>query len=371
MSGTGSHGGGGQHASFGDPLFFQRTTPVLGSPDTPGRVRPDKAFELDVFNRSMTMPDGRDVEFWGFEDRLHPPADGRPVVRPSSALRVVEGDIVHVTLNAKKRQHTIHLHGIEIDTYNDGVGHTSFEVTGRYTYQFRAGAPFRPLRGGVPQTRGAGTFFYHCHVNTTLHFQMGMYGGLFVDPVEGPGTAFHRGPRYDPAQERGWGAGDVDPEWHRLGHAAGVQGEDVGLNDFRPVYFDLTGVFQPMRRGRVDPTAVIEDPRVAAVGEVGGLPIFVRYGNTSYARQRMTFSGIADGSLAVQVISADGRPLDGKPPNFARPYLLRGPLETTAAERYDLLLSPLRKGTSVVTVEYLHWITGRQLGVARTTVTGT
>ncbi len=55
---------------------------------------------------------------------------------------------------------------------------------------------------------------------------------------------------------------------------------------------------------------------------------------------------------------------------YARPFTLRGPLETTVAERYDMLLYPRRRGTSIVTFEYLHWISGRVLGVAHTTITG-
>ena len=114
---------------------------VEGSPDTPGKVSPDKEFEMKFVNGKLDMPDGREVEFWTFEDQLRDTEED--VILPGSPIRVVEGDIVHVTVKPSKRQHTIHLHGVEADTHNDGVGHTSFEVTGSYTYQFRAGAPFR------------------------------------------------------------------------------------------------------------------------------------------------------------------------------------------------------------------------------------
>jgi hypothetical protein len=365
-SGGGSDGGG-DHEDLANPLFYFDNTPKVGEPETPGRIAPDKEYEMRVFGRDLEMPDGREIEFWGFEDRINRAEED--VIRPSSLIRVTEGDIVHVTVKPSKRQHTLHLHGIEIDTHNDGVGHTSFEVTGSYTYQFNAGAPFQSLDSTQPKTRGAGTYFYHCHVNTTLHFQMGMYGGLIVDPAEGPGTAFHGGPQYDLDSERAWFAGDVDPVWHELGHAAGMKGGDAGLNDFNPVYFDISGKFQPMRNGRTDPDAVIEDPAVATTAEVGGLPTLIRFANSSYGRERVIFHGIDEGSLRVQLIASDGRGFDGQAPNFAQPFDIEGPWDVVSAERYDFLVTALQPGTSLVTIEHRHWITGELLGVCRTTVT--
>lgn len=365
-SGSGS-GGDDAHAAFDDPLFYFENTPKIGGVETPGKVRPDKRFEMKVVGRSKEMPDGRDVEFWTFENVLEDSDD--EVVVPGSLIRVNEGDIVHVTVKPAKRQHTIHHHGIEADTFNDGVGHTSFEVSGEYTYQFRAGAPFRSLTDPRPQTRGAGTYVYHCHVNTTLHYQMGMWGPLIVDPATGPGTAFHGGPSYDVDAERIWAAGDVDPRWHGLNHQVGLKGGDARLNVFKPKYFHISGEFQPMRNGRTDPNAVIDHPAIATEVELGGEPLLVRWINAAYTIQRITFAGIADGSLRGQVIATDGRPFDDVPPNFAKPVPLIGPIEAISAERYDLLVTPERRGTSVVTIENLDWITRRRLGVARTLIT--
>src|SRR3954470_13936264 len=117
------------------------------SPDTPHRVRPDIAFFRKVFNSGkLTMPDGVEIRHWGFEDER-----GTRTL-PSPLIRVRENQVVHVELKSATGPHTIHHHGIEPDAFNDGVGNTSFDVGSRYTYQFR------PTQ--------AGTFFYHCHVNT-------------------------------------------------------------------------------------------------------------------------------------------------------------------------------------------------------------
>ena len=364
-------GGGseaGNHGGFDDPLYYFNHTPKIGSAETPGRVTPDKKFEMQVYGRDLMMPDGTEVEFWGFEDRENE-AEVEPIL-PGSPIRVTEGDIVHVTIKPAKRQHTLHLHGIEIDTHNDGVGHTSFEVTGEYTYQFRAGAPFRALDDPTPQTRGAGTYLYHCHVNTPLHFQMGMYGPLIIDPIEGPGTAFHNGPTYDVAAERYWAVGEVDPSWRELGHQAGLKGGDAGLNDFNPKYFHISGQFQPLAAAFAGGEPVIDSPLVATEGVVGGEPILIRYANASYCVHTIDFEGTRDGSLDVQVIASDGRPFDNLAPNFAQPFALNDRMIAAAAERYDFLVTPLRAGTSKVRITYRNWITNAVMGEVVTTVTG-
>ena len=96
-----------------------------------------------------------------------------------------EGQLFQATIKPSKRVHTIHWHGIEPDPRNDGVGHTSFEVSGHYTYQWRPDVAER----GNPNRGAAGTYFYHCHVNTPLHVQMGMFGAIVVDPPAQPGHA--------------------------------------------------------------------------------------------------------------------------------------------------------------------------------------
>jgi FtsP/CotA-like multicopper oxidase with cupredoxin domain len=312
--------------------------PHEGSPETPGKVRPDIVFLRDFFNDKLELPDGREVEFWGFEDER-----GRRTF-PSPTIRVREGQIVHTTLKASKNVHTLHHHGIEPDDVNDGVGHTSFEVSGHYTYQWRAAQ--------------AGTYLYHCHVNTTLHFEMGMWGALIVDPPEGPGRAFRDGPRYD--VEALWAAGGVDPEKHELHHAAGLDGENVGLNLWHPRYFHITGAFHPDS---------LTSPR-AAVTAAPGQTILGRIINAGYFPQRWTFGG-----LPAEVIASDGRPF-GSIETAGPPILIPNPqsfrtseLLVGTAERYDCLLRPNAPGRYVVRVEHLDWITGEVVGTAETTIT--
>ncbi len=94
---------------------------------------------------------------------------------PSPVIRVEQGDKVYITLeNTHYFPHTIHFHGVDhpwkttAGGDNDGV-----PVTGDV-----------PVFPGKSRTyelhpRQPGTMFYHCHVQTDKHLQMGL-NGMFV-----------------------------------------------------------------------------------------------------------------------------------------------------------------------------------------------
>ena len=306
------------------------------SPPTPDLVTPDVTLEREFYGSlDVVMPDGRKVRIWGFEDPTSPVR--QPF--PSALMRVRQDQIVHTSLKVGKNAHTIHHHGIEPTPFNDGVGHTSFQVDPRYIYQWKAGL--------------AGTFFYHCHVNTVLHFEMGMYGLLIIDPPSGPGTAFEGGPSYD--VEAFWVADDIDPVWHELSHGVGLCGGDFGLNRFVPKYFLISGVPAPRTE---------TDPRVAIKAKVGQ-SILIRYLNASYSVIKLVIDG-----LDAEVIAEDGRPLDTR---YSHPYTLPAgqPIEATTAQRYDLIVKPQRPGVYAARIEYRDWITGVLRSTARTSITVT
>lgn len=343
-------------------IAFSSKQPKQGSPATPFKLTPDRVYTRKFFGSGkLRMPDGHEVRFWGFEDET----SGRRL--PSPLIRATEGEIVHVTLHSSKRVHTIHLHGIEPEPWNDGVGHTSFEITGQYTYQFR------------PAT--AGTYFYHCHVNTVLHVQMGMFGALIIDPdpthdADGRRLAFTGGPAYD--VERLWVSFSIDPNWRRLNHDAGLDGADAGLNVFEPKYHLINGVPQP-----AGPTAEITHRDVAVRAKVDQT-VLIRAISAGYSQSEWTFHpGRTHGDrLDVQVVAADGRPFvandaTGRPfhPRFARQQLRLGP-----AERYDCIVTANTPDVYPVTIDTLDWLSledagqahaARVLGTARTSITFT
>jgi FtsP/CotA-like multicopper oxidase with cupredoxin domain len=329
---------------------FSSGQPHEGSPETQFRQPPTRTFLRKFFNDRLRFPDGLEAEIWGFEDDT----SGRGL--PSPPIRAREGDIVHVTLKPSKRVHTIHMHGIEPDPRNDGVGHTSFEVTGGYTYQFKVagGAP------GDPNEGGAGTYFYHCHVNTVLHVQLGMFGPMIFDPPTGRGKAFIDDEvGYDLRAETLLAPFAVDPRWHELNHAAGLDGEDVGLNRFEPSHFYVLGADLNAPWPSTPVKTVNRIPATVAPDK----PALLRVNNSSYFPTAIRFNG----GLTAEAIAHDGRPLRDSSKRPSPPIAIPTTIvEFGAAERYDLRLRPPAGAhpgdTFSVTIEWRHWVTDEIVG---------
>lgn len=104
--------------------------------------------------------------------------EANPLLRaPSPVIRVEQGDIIWLQIeNGHYFPHTIHLHGVDhafVDSTgegNDGVPVTSegLVMPGQSrTYEIKP--------------RVAGTFMYHCHVQTHMHLAMGLVGMFVVE----------------------------------------------------------------------------------------------------------------------------------------------------------------------------------------------
>ncbi|NKX52571.1 multicopper oxidase domain-containing protein [Arthrobacter deserti] len=288
--------------------------------------------------------------------------------------------MVHGTIKPSKRVHTTHWHGIEPDPRNDGVGHTSFEVTGHYTYQWRPDV----AEAGNPNRGASGTYFYHCHVNTPLHVQMGMFGPLFVDPPADPrnpaarGTRrlFVDGPEYDIATETLMLPYSLGPRWHELNHAAGLSGEDAGLNRFQARHFLLLGGTIP-KRPRGDGVWNLTSMRANAAGS-GLAPTLVRMIDADYFPTLTEFTDMGGNPVAMaELVSHDGRPFrhTADPAGPAVPVwatdspLLTNRIASGAAEKYDFLLRPPAPGRYLMTVRFLTWAPGRVRAVRTVAIT--
>ena len=290
------------------------------APATPDLLTPDISFVRQTFMQGNQIINGITVPIFGFIDpNAGGGMGGMGGVFPAPPMRVTQGQVVHTTINTMGMMapHTVHHHGIEPGYYNDGVGHYSFDVLGQYTYQWKASH--------------AGTYFYHCHVNTVLHAEMGMYGALIIDPPTGVGTASDGTPYQ---VEAIWAVDDIDLSWHCLPWDAALCGGDAGLNNFNPTIFCINGLGQDLTP--TDPSVAITIP--------AGQTLLLRYIMAGYAPQQVTFDAGLGGAT---VVAEDGRVLTA-------PYGTTS-VTMTSAERYEFIIKPTTTGTFKINVDYFNY----------------
>jgi len=187
----------------------------------------------------------------------------------------------------------------------------------------------------------AGTYKYHCHVDTVLHFEMGMYGTVIVRPPDGsPTRAWTGGPTFD--KEYIWHLHTYDSSWHSQ-HGPQISGP--GTVRHRPDYFMING-----RDGGntfADPTTAI----TAAAGE----RVLIRATNVGYQPALVQL-----GDLEFEVIASDGRPL--------RSTVLSTQQLVAPGERYDILFTMPSAPNGVATVDYFDIRLTGILGTASTSI---
>ncbi len=187
---------------------------------------------LVVRQINKTMNDGNNINFWVFCEggmgggTMDGMAGGCTL--PSPVLELDVNQQANVTLNmmmapqeaAPYNGHTIHHHGVDVITAEDGVPETSFTVTNSHTYTFSN------------DSRYVGSHMYHCHVHTVKHLEMGMYGALIVKD----GNRINSG---GPSYDFEWNVvlSAVDPDYHTN---AAVQDSTV-FADYDPRYFLANG----------------------------------------------------------------------------------------------------------------------------------
>ncbi|TVY03310.1 multicopper oxidase domain-containing protein [Cohnella terricola] len=279
-------------------LFLSNIGPVRGAIAASPAV---KQFRLYATDGYLTLPDGKQVYIWGYSLKNEPGS----AEYPSPTLEVNEGDRVEITLTnigpsnkaIKKLAHTIHWHGLDTDQSNDGVPHTSpaIQLGESFTYKFTADH--------------AGTYFYHCHVDTVEHLQMGMFGAFIVKAKNGANQAWTGGPAFD--KDYAFVVNEIDPVWHQ----AVEESKPYDRTAFHPVYWTINGKSYPDTEQ--DATTMIE-------GRVGQT-VLIRIINAGYEPHSFHLHG-----FHFDVIASDGRPL---PQPISKDTVLIG-----QGERYDLLV---------------------------------
>ena len=135
---------------------------------------PVKEFKMTVQEKVITLlgEPKKDATVWAYA------LEGEDGTVPGPVIRVKVGDLVRVHFtNTHTLPHTIHFHGIH--PFNmDGngqraLGKEQLQLPGEsYTYEFVAVEP--------------GYYLYHCHFNTAVHIDHGMYGLFIIEDPKWP-----------------------------------------------------------------------------------------------------------------------------------------------------------------------------------------
>ncbi len=250
------------------------------------------------------------TNIWGFSFRAK---EGEiPLTLPSPTLTATEGDtVVVMVVNPSNEGHTIHWHGLDVDQANDGVPHTSQYVLHGDTFTYRFIAPH------------AGNYIYHCHVTTTLHLMMGMYGSFIVYPKQGNNFLYENGPSYE--KDYAFLGSELDKSWTDDFKEGGA------LNEFSPTHFLLNGLEKNQLFD--DSTQIIQLEKGKRVG--------LRLLNIGFSIHRYTFPS----DVTALVYTSDGRKLP-------KPFLVNT-LELYPGERYGIILSSSKNVTDYIEVDYL------------------
>lgn len=123
-----------------------------------------KVFDLTIKDVNFEIFPGKSITGWGFDGLI-----------PGPTIRVKQGDriIINVKNETEEGEHTLHIHGQSKPVIMDGVpyiGQKPIKKGESYTYEFTA--------------NNIGTSWYHCHVDSAHHVDMGMYGAFIVEPEE-------------------------------------------------------------------------------------------------------------------------------------------------------------------------------------------
>lgn len=265
--------------------------------------------EVEVFlfsgmDGELVLDNGETVTFWGYGE-----LPGNEMTLPAPLLRFNQGDQVTINMfNFSPEAHTIHLHGLDVDQANDGVPQTSFQVlpNEQGTYSFTADFP--------------GTYLYHCHVTTTLHLTMGMYGFVMVEYAED--QLFEEGPTYDRRYE--YLFSDLEIETNQNPTQA------FPFHEIFPDYFMVNGL---------SGSQLTDDSSQHLYFENGDR-ILLRLGSMAYSLSKV----IIPEGLNPTVYMSDGRVL---PETFSPDTL-----EIYPGERFSVILQPDDNAFEDIEVEY-------------------
>lgn len=253
---------------------------------------------------------GNNIPYWGFgEFEIGGPL--KPSL-PGPFLEFNQNDsvIIHF-LNGSPENHTIHLHGLDVDQIYDGVGHTSFEILPNDTFNY------------IFKTPNPGVFLYHCHVLTTFHLALGMYGMISVNASDSL-FLFNGGPGYN--KKYHFLSTDMYQYWNLNMTSPGP------FYLYDPDYFMING-----KSGN----QLFENTSNIIEAEAGD-SVLLRLGNLAYSMVEYIFPYGSN----PKVYMSDGRPL---PTPFTTDTL-----RIHSGERFSVVLKPTQHIEDYITINYLN-----------------
>lgn len=268
---------------------------------------------------SDTMWDNLEVPIYSMNSSL----SAEPNL-PAKVIYCNEGDsvVLNALSLAQGEHHTIHLHGLDVDTRNDGDPMTSFwlEHLQDTTYSFKA--------------THAGTYLYHCHVADVVHVQMGMYGLVIVKAANGLNTAWTGGPAYD--KEVHWLMSELDASWHFNVPSHDPIVDTVNIPPYQPTYFLVNGKSEWQ----------LDNNDSIRIDAVFGSQVYVRLANIGFYANKIIFPSI----LSAKIIDSDGRPL----PNA----VVNDTVVVQPGERYGVMLSANAMLDDSIPIHFVNMNTG-------------
>jgi len=299
---------------------------------------PVKVFHLYVNDGEWEFADGEKTYIVGyvaynknFEEA--PPGAKLPAPTiPSPEIRVKLGDEVHVFLHnaghthaAKDSAftnvtHTIHFHGMDLVQAYDGVPDvpaaglpekvfSGVRVGDVYEYKF------------VPEYEG--TYLYHCHIDSSTHIMLGMYGPFVVEGKK-PNTIY--GYKYD--REYTLFCSEIDTAHNEAIRTRG----DYDMTKWKSDYYLLNGrIFTADLK---NPLSTIADGR-SVIKAKEGETVLLRLVEASFSH----VTAFHPHAYHLKVVGIDGRKLDS-------PYW-KDTIPLASGERYDVLVPIIQKRNTV------------------------
>jgi FtsP/CotA-like multicopper oxidase with cupredoxin domain len=265
------------------------------------------------------LEDGTNVTFWGYG--LYTPGGTNKISLPGPLMKFNKNDSCYVHLhNLSPEGHTIHLHGVDADTPNDGAPHTTGMVNtdDSTLYYFKATHP--------------GTYLYHCHVMSVHHVALGMSSMIVIHNFPDTTLLYDGGPGFN--KEYSFFGSDFDTDWN--------------LDPVSPGMFNLYQANYFMLNGKSGTQLFLDSTNV--ISAQAGDSICLRLATIGYTKTRYIFPS----QLNAVAYMGDGREL---------PIPINSDtLDIFPGERYDVILKPLVNYNGYITVSYDDAILDRPLG---------